>query len=107
MTWSREFDEPILLSEGRTLATLRNAGEHIAARPQKEHDAREWQAAMQALILGRAQAQEGSMTVLKRERPQGGSSPHCGHPGQLEIYQYSNLAGVLTVEHPVPNKESV
>ena len=34
MTWSREFDEPILLSEGRTLATLRDAGEHIAARPQ-------------------------------------------------------------------------
>jgi hypothetical protein len=47
------------------------------------------------------------MTVFKRERPQGGSSPRCGHPGQLEIYQYSNLAGVLTVEHPVPNKESV
>lgn len=47
------------------------------------------------------------MTVFERERPQGGSSPLCGHPGQLEIYQYSNLPGVLTVEHPVPNKESV
>jgi hypothetical protein len=45
MTWSREFDEPILLPEGRTLATLRDAGEHIAALPKKEHDAPEWQAA--------------------------------------------------------------
>ena len=107
MTWSREFDESILPSEGRTLTTLRDAGEHIAALPKKEHDAPEWQPAMQALIPGPAQAQEGSMIVFKRERPQGGSSPRCGHPGQLEIYQYSNLAGVLTVEHPVPNKESV
>jgi hypothetical protein len=63
MTWSREFDEPILLPEGRTLATLRDAGEHIAALPKKEHDAPEWQAAMQALILV---AESGGPTMLAR-----------------------------------------
>ncbi|WP_342739552.1 hypothetical protein [Bradyrhizobium sp. B117] len=31
--------------------TLRDAGECIAALPKKEHDAPEWQAAMEALIL--------------------------------------------------------
>jgi hypothetical protein len=33
--------------------------------------------------------------------------PHCGHPGQLQIAWYSNLAGVPTVEHPVPKMDSV
>ena len=63
MTWSREFDEPVLLPEGRTLATLRDAGDYIAALPKKEHDAPEWQAAMQALILV---AESGGPTMLAR-----------------------------------------
>lgn len=44
--------------------------------------------------------------VRSRERPQRGSSPHCGRPGQLQIAWYSNLAGVPTVEHPVPKMDS-
>lgn len=32
--------------------------------------------------------------------------PHCGIPGQSEIGEYSNLAGVPTVEHPVPKMDS-
>lgn len=51
MTWSREFDEPIPLPDGKLLRTLREAGEHIAALPKKEHDAPEWRAAMEALLL--------------------------------------------------------
>ena len=46
------------------------------------------------------------MPEPNREKPQRGSSPHCGHPGQLEIGWYSNRAGVLTVEHPVPKMDS-
>jgi len=51
MTWSRAFGDPISLSDGRALATLLDAGEYIAALPKKEHDASEWQAAMEALLL--------------------------------------------------------
>src|SRR3954464_12268179 len=32
--------------------------------------------------------------------------PHCGIPGQLEIWRYLNRGGVLTVEHPVPKMDS-
>jgi len=48
--WGRPFEDPIDVP-GRKLVTLRDAGEYIAALPKKEHDAPEWQAAMQALIL--------------------------------------------------------
>jgi hypothetical protein len=42
---------------------LRDAGEYIAALPKAEHDAPEWQAAMEALIL-----------VAERRRPDDGSA---------------------------------
>jgi hypothetical protein len=49
---SREFDEPIPLQpNGRELVTLGDAGTYIAKLPKAEHEAPEWQAAMQALIL--------------------------------------------------------
>lgn len=63
MTWSREFDEPIPLPGGKLLRTLRDAGEHIAALPKKEHAAPEWQAAMEALILV---AEGGGPTMFAR-----------------------------------------
>ena len=49
--WSREFEEPILIPKGRQLVTLRDAGDYITKLPEAEHTAREWQAAMEALIL--------------------------------------------------------
>jgi hypothetical protein len=63
MSWSRVFDEPIHLPSGRELVTLRDAGEHIAALPKKEHAAPEWQAAMEALILV---AEGGGLTLFAR-----------------------------------------
>lgn len=63
MTWSRPFDEPIVLSGREPLRTLRDAGEHIASLPKKEHAAPEWQAAMQALILV---AEGGGPTLFAR-----------------------------------------
>jgi len=50
--WSRKFDEPITLPTGRQLVTLKDAGTYIAKLPKAKHTAAEWQAAMQALILG-------------------------------------------------------
>jgi hypothetical protein len=49
--WSRHFDEPIPLPRGRQLATLEDAGKYITKLPKAEHEAAEWQAAMEDLIL--------------------------------------------------------
>jgi hypothetical protein len=51
MPWSACFDEPIPLPRGRQLVTLQDAGKYITKLPKAEHDAPEWQAAMEALIL--------------------------------------------------------
>jgi hypothetical protein len=49
--WKREFEDPITLPRGRLLVTLQDAGTYITKLPKAEHEAREWQAAMEALIL--------------------------------------------------------
>jgi hypothetical protein len=51
MSWDWEFIEPILLPKGKKLITLRDAALYITELPKAEHDAEEWQAAMQALLL--------------------------------------------------------
>jgi hypothetical protein len=51
VSWSRPFDEPIPLPRGRQLVTLQDAGKYITKLPKAEHEAGEWQAAMEALIL--------------------------------------------------------
>ncbi|SDJ47063.1 hypothetical protein SAMN05216338_105062 [Bradyrhizobium sp. Rc2d] len=48
---------------GRKLVTLRDAGEYIAGLPKAEHDAPEWQAAVEALILV---AESGGPTMFAR-----------------------------------------
>jgi len=49
--WDRAFAEAIELPSGRKLITLRDAALYITKLPKAEHDAEEWQAAMQALLL--------------------------------------------------------
>jgi hypothetical protein len=51
--WRRRFDDPIPLPRGRQLVTLQDAGRYITKLPKAEHEAPEWQTAMEALILGR------------------------------------------------------
>ena len=46
--WQREFDDPIPLPRGRQLVTLQDAGNYITKLPKAEHEAAEWQAAMEA-----------------------------------------------------------
>jgi hypothetical protein len=60
--WSREFDEPIDLPRGRKLVTLEDAGNFITKLPKAEHEAPEWQDAMQALML----VARGGLTMLAR-----------------------------------------
>ena len=44
--WSRKFDEPIALADGRRLGTLHDAASYITALPDEESSAAEWQAAI-------------------------------------------------------------
>jgi hypothetical protein len=49
--WKRQFDDPIPLPRGRLLVTLEDVGNYITKLPKAVHEAAEWQAAMEALIL--------------------------------------------------------
>jgi hypothetical protein len=51
MPWSKRFYDPIILPDGRKLLTLRDAAEHITTLPKAEHDAADWQGAMETLLL--------------------------------------------------------
>ena len=63
----------------------RDAGEYVAALPKAEHDAPEWQAAMDALILVPEQggptmlARIGIMRALKCGKPSPDSGPQRAH----------------------------
>ena len=71
-SWDRPFAEPIELPGGKKVITLRDAAHYITKLPKAEHDADEWQAAMQALLLvvehdGRTMfARIGIMRALNR-----------------------------------------
>jgi hypothetical protein len=51
MAWFKRFVDPIILPDGRELLTLRDAAEYITALPKAEHDAADWQIAMETLML--------------------------------------------------------
>jgi hypothetical protein len=51
MAWFKRFYDPIILPDGRKLLTLRDAAEYITALPKTEHDAADWQVAMETLLL--------------------------------------------------------
>jgi hypothetical protein len=51
VTWDQRFFDPITLPGRKPLVTLRDAALYITKLPKAEHDADEWQAAMQVLLL--------------------------------------------------------
>jgi hypothetical protein len=51
VSWDQRFSEPIELPKGKKLVTLHDAAEYITKLPKAEHDAKEWLAAMKALLL--------------------------------------------------------
>jgi hypothetical protein len=61
--WSRLFDDPIALPDGRILRTLGDAGHYIAGLPEKVQHRPEWQAAAEALLLV---AERGGPTMFGR-----------------------------------------
>ena len=65
--WKRPFDEPIVLTDGRQLVTLDDAGNYITELPEAVHEAEEWQAAMVALIqVATLDARIGVLRALNR-----------------------------------------
>jgi hypothetical protein len=63
VSWSRAFDDPIALPDGRELHTLRQAADYIAARPAHEAEADHWQLAIEILISA---ADHGGIVMLAR-----------------------------------------
>ena len=63
MSWKRRFDDPIVLPDGRQLVTLQDAGTYITKLSKAEHEAPEWQAAMECLILV---AEKNGPTMMAR-----------------------------------------
>ena len=66
MSWSRRFFDPIELPDGRRLATLKDAAEHITGLPASEHDLPHWRAAVAALILSAEHGETGADPMLAR-----------------------------------------
>jgi hypothetical protein len=48
--WSRAFDDPIVLPDGRELVTLRDAAEHVQRLPKATQKQQEWLRAVRILI---------------------------------------------------------
>jgi hypothetical protein len=62
--WSRKFDDPIPVAKGKELVTLRDAALYITKLPKTEHDAEEWQTAVETLIL--VAESNGGPTMMAR-----------------------------------------
>jgi hypothetical protein len=63
VSWDQPFYDPIELPKGKKLVTLRDAATYITKLPKAEHDAAEWQASMEALLLV---AESGGPTMFAR-----------------------------------------
>jgi hypothetical protein len=51
MSWSRRFEDPIELPDGRKMLTLKDAAAYIMKLPKTEQHLDEWQAATEALLM--------------------------------------------------------
>jgi hypothetical protein len=51
MAWFKRFYDPIILPDGRTLRTYREAADFVAALPKADQDAAAWLIAMETLSL--------------------------------------------------------
>jgi hypothetical protein len=73
MPWSRRFDKPISLPDGRQLLTLLDASRYVDALPRRTYDRKEWIAVMEVLLLV-VDGQEPVSFVASRA--------HSGVPGR-------------------------
>jgi hypothetical protein len=75
VSWDQRFFDPITVPGRKPLVTLRDAARYITKLPKAEHDANEWQGAMEALLLVAEHdgptmfARIGVMRALQRHQP--------------------------------------
>jgi hypothetical protein len=66
--WSKPFEDPILLPNGRELLTLKNAADYIMKLPKTEQTHEKWQTAVEVLIMaaeGRGPLMRARIGVLQ------------------------------------------
>jgi hypothetical protein len=61
LSWSRHFDDPITLPDGRVLRTLGDAGHYVAALPKATQNLPAWQLAAEMLLNA---AERGGLVML-------------------------------------------
>jgi hypothetical protein len=73
--WSRPFEDPIILPDGRELVTLKDAADFIMKLPKAEQKHEKWQTAVRCLI-GAAEGRDflmhariGVMQALTKDKP--------------------------------------
>jgi hypothetical protein len=49
--WSRPFEDPIVLPDGRKLITLKHAADYVMKLPKAEQKHEKWQLALKCLIM--------------------------------------------------------
>jgi hypothetical protein len=91
MPWSRRFDKPIFLPDGRQLLTLLDAGRYVNALPRRTYEREEWIAVMEVLLLV-VDGQEPvsllqvALTLAFREGDEGPGQEIEGDPMTVLIY---------------------
>lgn len=89
MGWSARLEPPMALPDGKTLMTLREAGDYIARLPAATQRRPEWQAATEALLLvaernGPAMlARIGIMRAFNAGKP----APAIGRTRRAKVYR--------------------
>ena len=59
--WSREFEDPIPIPNGRQLVTLKDAADYVMKLPKAEQNLEEWQTAIGCLIGAAAEGRDFMM----------------------------------------------
>ena len=91
VSWDQEFFDLITLPGRKPLVTRRDAAHYITKLPKAEHDAEEWQAAVEALLLVAEHdgptmfAGIGVMRALHRHKPKARPAPHRKAP---KVYRF-------------------
>ena len=66
--WSRPFEDPITLPDGRKLVTLKHAADFIMRLPKAEQKHEKWQVAIEVLIMaaeGRGPLMHARIGILR------------------------------------------
>jgi hypothetical protein len=99
--WSRKFEDPIALADGRELTTLRDAADYIMKLPKKESDLPEWQTAIEVLML----VARSGPTMMARIGRHEGAQPSC-RAGVQSRSQGNTLGEAEAQERPVTVRAS-